>query len=118
MSVGPSVGPYPSLAIRFHIQDIDGEAVALVDTGFDGHLAVPESLVASLPHPTYLRRVRTASGEIVRVPTYLGTAELVDLPGPNDALIIALGDEYLIGLQVVNHFKVIFDHGQQLIVEP
>jgi predicted aspartyl protease len=91
--------------------------VALVDTGFDGHLAVPETLAVSLPQPTYVRRVRTASGEIVHVPVYVGTVELVDQPGPIDALIIALGDEYLIGLQTVNHFRIAFDHGLRLIVQ-
>ncbi|MDP2937521.1 MAG: hypothetical protein Q8O86_13635 [Dehalococcoidia bacterium] len=65
----------------------------------------------------YLRRVRTASGQVVRVPVYLGSIELVDQPGPIDALIIALGDEYLLGLPALNHFKVTFDHGQRVSVE-
>ena len=111
-------GPYPSLAIRFVAQGIAGEAFALVDTGFDGHLAVPDSLLPTLPPPSYVRRVRTASGEIVHVPVYLGTVELVDQPGLLDALVIALGDEYLIGLAIMNHFRVTFDHGQRVIVEP
>jgi predicted aspartyl protease len=110
--------PYPSLGIRFRADGVGGETVALVDTGFDGHLAIPEALAVSLPQPTYVRRVRTASGEIVHVPVYVGTVELVDQPGLIDALIVALGDEYLIGLQTTNHFRITFDHGQRLIVEP
>lgn len=110
--------PYPSLRIRFLAQGVQGEEFALVDTGFDGHLALPGALIERLPQPLYLRRVRTASGQVVRVPVYIGTVELVDHPGPIDALIIALGDEYLIGLPIINHFKVTFDHGQRLIVEP
>jgi predicted aspartyl protease len=110
--------PYPVLAIRFVAQGVAEEVAALVDTGFDGHLAIPEALAASLPRPIYLRRVRTASGQVVRVPVYLGTVELVDQPGPINALIIALGDEYLIGIETINHFQVCFDHGLRLIVEP
>lgn len=113
-----SPAPYPFLPIRFLAQGVDGAGEALVDTGFDGHLAVPEDLIGALPRPMYVRRVRTASGEIVRVPVYLGTVELVDHPGAIEALIIALGDEYLVGLPTLNHFKVTFDHGRRLLVEP
>lgn len=34
--------PYPSLRFRFAIQEIAGNAVALLDTGFDGYLVVPQ----------------------------------------------------------------------------
>lgn len=70
--------PYPSLRTRFRIQGVEGEEFALVDTGFDGHFAVPEALIQTLPPPLYVRRVRVASGQIVRVPVYLGTVELID----------------------------------------
>lgn len=111
-------GPYPSLEVRFVAQGVQGPASALVDTGFDGHLVDPEAAVAALPPPRYLRRVRTASGEVVRVPVYLGTVELVDQPGAHSAVIIALGDEHLVGLATLNHFRVTFDHGRQILVEP
>lgn len=111
-------GRYPSLRVRFLAQGLEGHEWALVDTGFDGHLALPEALLDRLPEPMYVRRVRTASGQVVRVPVYLGSIELVDQPGAIDALIIALGDEYLLGLPVLNLFKVTFDHGQRLTVEP
>lgn len=86
--------PYPSLRIRFLVQGVSGQAPALVDTGSDGHLAVPETWIEQLRPPIYIERVRTASGQIVRVPVYLGAVELVDQPGTINALIIAVGDEY------------------------
>ncbi len=113
-----TAAPYPYLAVRFRVQDYIAEEPALVDTGFDGHLAIPEALAATLPPPLYLRRIRTASGQVVRVPAYLGTVEFVDQPGPFDALVIAQGDEFLIGLPMVNRFRVTFDHGQRVLVEP
>ena len=113
-----TAAPYPYLTVHLRVHDYRAEEPALVDTGFDGHLAIPEAVAATLPPPLYLRRIRTASGQVVRVPAYLGTVELADQPGPFDALVIALGDEYLIGLPVVNRFRVTFDHGQRVVVEP
>jgi predicted aspartyl protease len=115
--MNPAV-PYPSLRIQYLIEGLQGEAFALVDTGFDGYLAVPESLLPQLPQPAYVHRVRTASGQVVGVPAYVGTVELGDQPGPIQAVAIVLGDEYLVGLRTVNHFKITFDHGQRLVVEP
>jgi predicted aspartyl protease len=110
--------PYPSLRVRYVASGVAGEANAIVDTGFDGYLAIPESLIGSLPEPTYRRRYRTASGESVVVAAFRGTVELVDLPGPIPARIIALGEDFLIGIQTLNHFRVTFDHGQRVIIEP
>ncbi|MGH2560573.1 MAG: hypothetical protein ACRDJH_16035 [Thermomicrobiales bacterium] len=108
---------YPSLPIRFVIEGIVGGTFALLDTGFDGYLAVPAALVAALPGPPRTRPIQTASGEQIEVPVYFGTVEFVDQPGEIEALIIAIGDEYLLGLATLNHFKVTFDHGQRVIVE-
>lgn len=109
---------YPSLAIRFTIQGVSRDAVALLDTGFDGYLAVPDDLVTTLPRPVHSRRARTASGDVLEVPVYRGAVDVVAQPGPFDALIIALGGEYLLGLAALNRFRVTFDHGPRLIVEP
>lgn len=110
--------PYPSLRIRFTIQGITGNVAALLDTGFDGYLAIPESTIAAFPLPLGRQPILTASGEQVRVPIYRGTIELIGMPRPIAAPIIAIGDEYLLGLATLNHFKVTFDHGQRVIVEP
>jgi hypothetical protein len=60
-----------------------------------------------------------ATGQLVDVPAYRGTLELVDAgTGAFDAVFICIGDEYLLGLPAINHFRVTFDHGQRLILEP
>lgn len=113
-----SEAPYPSLALRFTIHGLIGQAHALVDTGFDDYLVVPTSLIAALPYPWHRQRLQVADGAVIEVPAYPGTIELLDRPGPINAYIFALGDEYLLGLATLNHFKVTFDHGQRVIVEP
>ena len=52
------------------------------------------------------------------MPVYEGSVDLVELSGAVPGQIIALGDEYLLGLATLNHVRVTFDHGQRLIVEP
>jgi predicted aspartyl protease len=94
------------------------EATALIDTGFDGYLVVPAAVATDFPLPAYRERIETASGEVIAVPVFPGTVELINQPGPFDALIIAVGGEFLLGLLSINHFRITFDHGYQLLVEP
>jgi predicted aspartyl protease len=113
-----TLAPYPSLKVRYDIQGITGETFALVDTRFDGHFVVPDSLIGGLPQPSHLDRARMANGDIVVVAVFNGTVELVDEPWPIPALILALGNEYLIGIRTLIHFRVVVDHGQRVLVEP
>ena len=111
-------GGYPSLSIRFTIGGATREAVALIDTGFDGNLVVPESLVSQLSATAFRHRVKTASGEVVRSPVFRTTIEFVDIPGTFPGLAIALGDEFLVGLLSINRIQVTLDHGQRVLLEP
>lgn len=111
-------GRYPSLSVRFTIDAAIRELAALVNTGFDGYLVVPSALVSVLPPPAFGQPVETASGQVVAVRVFPATIEFVDVPGPFDGLAIALGNEFLVGLLSINHIRVMFDHGRQLLVEP
>lgn len=113
-----TAGRYPSLQVRFSIDGDPNEAVALVDTGCDVHLVVPQSLIATLPPPIRERRMRTVSDEIVTVPLYLGLIQIREVDGSMWGLIVALGTEYLLGLPLLNHYRVTFDHGQRVIIDP
>ena len=75
-------------------------------------------MLPALPPPLYTEPVGTASEDTVAVPVYAGTVELLDQPGRHFVLMIAIGDEFLVGIEVLNHYRVTFDHGQQVIVEP
>jgi predicted aspartyl protease len=111
-------GRYPSLRVRFTVAGHSGEEWALVDTGFDGDFSVPDQIGLSLGAPHHTEPVQMASGQVVDVAIHHAVIDLIDQPGPFRAEIIVLGDEYLIGINALNRFKVTFDHGQRVIVEP
>jgi len=56
-----------------------------------------------------------ADGSVVDVPVFLGAVEIVGLTSL-PATIVALGDDYLLGRGILDHFKVVFDHGQRVVI--
>ena len=48
---------------------------------------------------------------------FRATIEFADLPGPFDGLAVAIGREFLVGLESINRIRVTLDHGSQEIVE-
>jgi predicted aspartyl protease len=110
--------PPPSLPVRFSIAGKTREIDALIDTGFDGHLVVPVHLVPEFPTPAFRQRIQTASGQVVGVPVYAVALEFVSIRGSFDALAVAIGDEFLLGLLSINRLRLTLDHGLRVIVEP
>lgn len=106
----------PYLPIRVGIQGETYEIEALVDTGFDGAVILPQGLVSRQPPdgdlPWYL-----GDGTLTVAPYYLGSVSIgtyCSFP----ALITVLGSEALVGRAATDRFRLILDHGQRVIVEP
>lgn len=76
---------YPYLPISVRSGTFSANAVALVDTGFDGYLALPRSLSAELGVPQFAEPIGVASGDVFTAPGYVGTIQLVgfqdEIPG-------------------------------------
>jgi hypothetical protein len=72
-------------------------------------------LPADIPPRGHLRWT-LADGSAVLAPYYLGTIRVGAL-GPFPALVTVLGDEPLIGREIVAHFTITLDHGERVIVE-
>jgi predicted aspartyl protease len=113
---------FPYLPIRIQIgrqediqQELDLEP--LVDTGFDGGVAVPSDLIDSLVTPDGHLPWYLADGTELLTPAYLASVQIAGLQ-PVPTVVIALGDESLLGRDVTNHFRLVFDHGHAVIVEP
>ena len=89
---------------------------ALLDTGFDGDVALPQHLVAGVLPDGYLPWV-LADGSDVLAPAYEGIVQ-IGSTAPLAAVMIALGEEPLVGRGVSDHFRIVLDHGREIIVEP
>ncbi len=107
--------PYPYLQVRCRIHDREFDASGLVDTGFDGGLVIPVSQGRGMPEPPRQVIVRLGDGSLARTAEFVGTVSL----GNKDmqVTVMFLGNEYLIGREIVDQLRLCFHHGQYLEVE-
>jgi predicted aspartyl protease len=108
---------FPYLPIRLEVRGHTAELEALLDTGFDGAVAVPPGLVSNGRPPDHRSRWILADGSEVAAASYLGTVTLGSF-GPYDVLITALGDEPILGRELATRFRNILDHGREISIEP
>lgn len=89
----------------------------MIDTGFDGGVVIPKSLLnPSLESVRYLPWLLADDSEIL-LPIFAGLVQIGDSP-PLKTVVMPLGNEPLLGTSVINNYKVIFDHGIRVTVEP
>jgi len=118
MDRGNAVTPrFPYLFVTVAVRDRSEELEALVDTGFTGSLVVPTGFIGNGTPPDGYTVWRVANGRRVRAPIYEGTVQIGDAE-PLDATITVLGNQAILGREITDHFRVIFDHGERVIVEP
>ena len=108
---------FPYVPIRVSVQQREVALEALVDTGFDGGLAVPPAFITNGETPDGYLPWTLADGRQVLLPAYRGIVQLGSFP-PFPTVVIPLGDEPIVGRQVSDRFRVVLDHGQQVVVEP
>ena len=107
---------YPSFPVRIELAGRVFEENAVLDTGFDGEVAVPVSRVEGLETDEF-ERFAFPDGTVVEPGIFRGSVQLADLP-PVPAEIVALGSEFIIGIQILIRYEIILDHGQRVIVNP
>ena len=89
---------------------------ALLDTGYDGSLTLPASVVGGRP-PIDDWQIELADGSRIDVPFYYGTIEIIGLANVG-VVISVMGSEAIVGRRVMDYFRVTFDHGREVTVEP
>ena len=109
---------YPYVQVRVTVRSFSSLFRALLDTGFDGHLVLPETLGSQLGNPDDLIKTYLADGTEKETPMYLGDVEMVGLGIVYPVLLVLLGDECLVGQGIIRRLKVTFDHGSQIVIEP
>ena len=117
---------FPYLPISLHLtragqREIVADFDALVDTGFDGDIILPENLLGIRRSPDAYLTWTLADGSEVESPAYTGYLLVPGLgtqPMPMDVIVSILGDEPIIGRGVTDRMSVTFDHGQRVIASP
>lgn len=71
---------YPYVQVRLSVREHQLEALAYIDTGFDGHVVVPIGYGLVLGLGDYVSRWRLGDDSEVEAESYLGLAEIVGLP--------------------------------------
>lgn len=108
---------FPYIVLEVRLGGLEMSVEVLLDTGFDGDVILP---VAMLPADEPVRRYTqwfVADGSAVSTATFAGEVRLSGVT-VSSIDVLFLGDEYLVGRGVTDHFTVILDHGRQVIVEP
>jgi predicted aspartyl protease len=108
---------FPYLPLHLAVGSTTLDVEALLDTGFDGDVAVPANFAAEGIGPAGTMTCRLADGSPVAAPIYRGTVSVGSF-GPFPVYVITLGDELLMGRGVSDRLRITLDHGQWLIIEP
>src|SRR6185436_19521997 len=119
-SVTSSRYPYLPIHVEIFTQQtkvFEFDIEPMVDTGFDGGLTVPRGLIPSSIPPFGTSDWKLADETEIQASTYVARVTIGSLP-PVTTLVIVLGDDPLLGRDVIDHFSLHFDHGRQLIVSP
>lgn len=107
---------FPYCSIRISTLKRDFKLEALLDTGYDGGVILPPSLITNGETSGWLVNCKLADNSIVEVPAYLGSVRLGNKK-LNNITVLIMGDEPIIGREVIKHFKVTLDHGRKIILE-
>jgi predicted aspartyl protease len=112
---------YPYIPLTVFLNKRTETIEALLDTGFDGDVIIPEGLMTNgKPPDSYLRLTLADQVTSVLAPAYLGRVEVAKLgdEGEHAAIISVLGTEAIIGRNLLRHFHIALDHGIEVIVRP
>lgn len=111
--------PYLQVHVQIGNQqfpDHEFDVEPLVDTGFDGGLAVPRRMVPTTVTPAGRSIWNLADGSQITAFWYFCYVTIGQLP-PVPTVVITLDSNSLLGRHVTDKFRLILDHGRRVIVE-
>lgn len=107
---------FPYLPVKIAIKQRNLNLEALLDTGFDGNVILPPKLITNGKLSAWMLNCKLADDSVVKVPAYLGSVKLGDKK-LNNITVLIMGDEPIIGRGVIDHFRVVLDHGNKITAE-
>ena len=108
---------FPYLEVAFEARGIGDKDFAYLDTGFDGFLIIPHTFVTSLGDPDLVSRWELGDNSLTYGADFLGEINVVGLAPAMMGQITCLGDEWILGLGILNKFRVAFDHGRTVEID-
>lgn len=105
---------FPCVEVRFTVRGIRMQAWAYLDTGFDGFLIVPFDTASALGDPDLVSTWELGDGSIAAGPDYLADIEVIGIPKTIRGQVTCLGDDWILGLGVLNNFETTFRHGREV----
>lgn len=108
---------FPYVPIRLVGNEVALDLEALLDTGFDGAVAVPPDLDTFNQEPDGEPEFVLADGSVIRVPAYNGVLHVGEL-AVYPVAVVVLGAEPIFGRRAIEPYTVILDHGRRLLIEP
>ncbi len=107
---------FPYIPVRVIVAHWDGDVEALLDTGFDGELILPVSMVMNGKKPIGYDTWFLADGSEIVAPVYIGTVRIGERV-LTPIVVTVLGDRPIVGIGLISHFRVILDRGETVTVE-
>ncbi len=108
---------FPYVPVTISLRGQRDEVEALLDTGFDGGIVIPEGFIAGARPPDGYVTWRLADGSEVLAPVHLGEATVAGVI-LSPVVVTVLGHEPIVGREVSDRFMIVLDRGQRVIVEP
>lgn len=107
---------FPYLPIEVTFKQNKHTLETLLDTGFDGYLVLPPGLVTNGEVADLYESCKLADNSVIKVPVFIGSVKIARKK-LNKVTFLIMGDEPIIGREVIKHFKIILDHGRKIILE-
>lgn len=109
--------PYVPISVEIPEVGLKADFTALLDTGFNADIVVPGSAVSDDVPALLQADVRLADGSRITLPMYLGTVRIGDTT-IGLVSVMVMGDEAVVGLNIIMRFQLIIDHDRLLSMEP
>lgn len=107
---------FPYVPVTFTVGEQTYTLDALVDTGFEGDLAVPSDFVTFEDAPVGSTDWYMADGSQSRASLYAGVVRIGSM-APLPAGIIVFGVEIILGRGVIDRYRVILNRGERIVIE-